>query len=557
VCWSDDVPTLALQLRDKTGIWPIEGLMVRAEQGLKMPSSNANVPNLVAARFNNIETGVFDPPAAGQRNIPAREQVTVTLSFRNLRAGEHVIPLQFFAKNSGEDASQRVTVTLQVRDSAVWATLVLILAALLSFVTTKVLTTLRQRALFLERVRTMRTYWLASEPSTPAVIWFRATLRQAEDLSKRYWLTGQSEIDAKLNTADGMLAVLTRVRDVRNRIGAITTPEIRRRALWVLGNIISRIPATSLSEQGVTQFKAELDKLDGWCDPNKMEAEYWANLLSPIRSRVLEVKPDTLTGSAQGVATELHAKLDAAANAASAPSKLSDKIALEEAYQRLTVLWQVRDDTALVNDKLCVLKKESVDKVFAVIDDANWEALTKLSDGKELALEGPAGDVIEAYEPVTFKIRLSGRPALQDSYLVQKKLSYHWTITICDSKSKTKTQTLHVESSQPEVAQFSPAAGRMKATVRIKYNSLDGPQLTQQTPTSVRKSTTFRAWRIVETADYCAFLIALLISVVSGLALYGLGATFGSFKDYLALFTWGASIDQGKNFIQTLAAYKR
>jgi len=38
-------------------------------------------------------------------------------------------------------------------------------------------------------------------------------------------------------------------------------------------------------------------------------------------------------------------------------------------------------------------------------------------------------------------------------------------------------------------------------------------------------------------------------------AIYALTPTFGSLKDYIALFTWGAGIDQGKNFIQSLAAY--
>ena len=29
----------------------------------------------------------------------------------------------------------------------------------------------------------------------------------------------------------------------------------------------------------------------------------------------------------------------------------------------------------------------------------------------------------------------------------------------------------------------------------------------------------------------------------------------GSLQDYLTLFVWGASIDQGKNFLQSLGAY--
>ena len=44
------------------------------------------------------------------------------------------------------------------------------------------------------------------------------------------------------------------------------------------------------------------------------------------------------------------------------------------------------------------------------------------------------------------------------------------------------------------------------------------------------------------------------MSVASGVALYAIKPHFGSYADYLALFTWGAGLDQGKNFIQSLAA---
>jgi hypothetical protein len=91
---------------------------------------------------------------------------------------------------SGDDDGQRVTVTMHVRNSVIGAILVLVLAVLMSFVATRVVTTLRQRAVFLQRLRGMRPAWLAGETPTLPAIWLRAALRQAEDLNKRYWLSG-------------------------------------------------------------------------------------------------------------------------------------------------------------------------------------------------------------------------------------------------------------------------------------------------------------------------------------------------------------------------------
>ena len=74
-------------------------------------------------------------------------------------------------------------------------------------------------------------------------------------------------------------------------------------------------------------------------------------------------------------------------------------------------------------------------------------------------------------------------------------------------------------------------------------------------PIVIAKSSEFRAWKITGSADLLAFALAGIAAIVSGLAIYGKAPTFGSsMQDYIALFTWGAGIDQGKNFIQALTS---
>jgi hypothetical protein len=193
--------------------------------------------------------------------------------------------------------------------------------------------------------------------------------------------------------------------------------------------------------------------------------------------------------------------------------------------------------------------------VLAVLDNDLWSKLQ--ASAATCTVVGPVGDDYEAYQTIFFDFKIPANAELEDSYLVHKKLTYNWTITIRDNKGNPAMAPLSVVSTQPRVGQFSPQAGTISATVAPQYKGVALPAVSQQIATPIRSSTDFSAARIVERTDIGAFLIALLVSVVSGIAAYALKPHFGSFEDYLALFTWGASLDQGKNFIQSLAAYKR
>jgi hypothetical protein len=51
--------------------------------------------------------------------------------------------------------------------------------------------------------------------------------------------------------------------------------------------------------------------------------------------------------------------------------------------------------------------------------------------------------------------------------------------------------------------------------------------------------------------------VSAVIALASGLVLYYLpNPTFGSLQDYLALFTWGVGVDQGKNLVQTFQSLR-
>ncbi len=51
-------------------------------------------------------------------------------------------------------------------------------------------------------------------------------------------------------------------------------------------------------------------------------------------------------------------------------------------------------------------------------------------------------------------------------------------------------------------------------------------------------------------------MLAAIIAIVTGLSMFYYNSpTFGSYKDYISLFLWGAGVDQGKNFLQAMQTY--
>jgi len=154
----------ARQERDAVALWR-DGAVRAWPQGENGPGFNPKAH--ISASFDGAAvTDIFESPQPGERTVDARGQATITLAFKNLAAGEYTIPMRFTAMNSADDDAQRLTVTLQVRNNVIGAILVLILAALLSFLATRVVTGLRQRAAALDRMRNMRPTWLAEESAS-------------------------------------------------------------------------------------------------------------------------------------------------------------------------------------------------------------------------------------------------------------------------------------------------------------------------------------------------------------------------------------------------------
>lgn len=573
-------PVVTVHVRDKTGQWPLEGVTAHLEPGLKTAGHSFDTERDLRATFNgSVVKDLFASPGDESRSVAPGQQATVRMEFMHLSPGEYTIPIRFAAVNSAVDDLQCLTVTIQVRDGLFPAFLVILAASLLSFVATRVVSTLRLRAAFLGKVRAMRPAWLTQEPPVLAVIWLRAMVRQAEDLSRRFWLTGQAELETKLTQAAGMLALLGRVHQVRARLQQhLDEAPIRRRAMWALDAILGEIGSGPLSDDQLVQAKAALDELEAWVDPAKREAHYWADLLPAIQRHLSIVHvtavPENGRDVVAGLVDQLRQAVSQQQPGGQAPSQLplDRKMLLEETYERLRILWELRnapDDFRNVVGLHRTYPLAPVEEVFRVVDEASWKRLFDQATGKKVVVEGPPADSldrVEAFSPVTFRIATPGDPSLEDTYLIRQKLTYLWTIELKSvqhpwlSKGSRKSKTrslgvLRVASVVPQVAQYAPQAGEIVVTdVKIHYGSLKALSVAPNVTVPVRKSKDFQIWQIAEGADILALGVAVIVGLVSGLAIYAQAPIFGALKDYLSLFTWGAGVDQGKNFIQALGS---
>ena len=170
-CLGGQPAVVTVHVRDKAGDWPLNAVTARVEASSSSAGADFQRVKIVSTTFDGQDAGdIFASSRSGVvRNVVPRGQGAITLTFdKNLEAGEYQLPLHFTAANSGK-----------VRHNIFWAIATLVVAALVSFLATRVVTGLRQRANFLSRVHAMRPTWLYLEEATILpVIWLRAKLRE-------------------------------------------------------------------------------------------------------------------------------------------------------------------------------------------------------------------------------------------------------------------------------------------------------------------------------------------------------------------------------------------
>ncbi len=565
-------PSLTVTLAETSQKAPLAGVFARLET-LKGPGAGLDLRHDVDFTWNGTPTALPISPSASDaasRTIPPGQQALIAATFHNLAAGEYNGTLRFHAPGAANAEHEKLSFTIQVKESVFWAIVVLLVAISLSYGGTKWINTRRQRLALQERLSDLDADWLKQQPPLLPVVWVRAMLRQADDLSRRFWLRAPDEIDARVDQAAKVLQLLDQIRKFRRTLDhAGLPPRMVVRAIAALARISERLEAGAPDDQTAAQITADLTALNGWLDPNRREDLYWAAVNGEINLLLAQVDLNAVNdASAQIVVQHLVTQLNAAP-----PATLADKLRREEVYARLKILWerhQNQDLGKLVSlwtiNAGAVQKDPELQMVFQTADECAWQRLLAAHAAQQIRILCPdaVGDRPAAYEPLQFRIS-TGDPALDATYLIRHGLRFCWTFTLTQPPDATEIAVLKPESLQPQIVQYAPAAGVLSATVEI-WRGNDSIAV-QQWKTAAAEPPSVFSWDIVdsqvfhflegfETTEVAALAMAVIAALATGLSVqYAKSPTWGSAQDMLTLFLWGIGIDQSKNFLQLLQSY--
>jgi hypothetical protein len=553
--WRENQSEFMIHVREKNGQWPLEGITARLEQVSKAPGQGFDLKRNLSFTFNGRPVPDFGSSAdATSRRIGEGEQATIGIILKHLSAGEYNAVIRFQAMNSGDDDGQKLALTLQARDSIYWAILILLVSLGFSFLATKVVAMFRQQLAFLRQLDELRPSWLTTEPPILAVVAVRAALRQAEDLSRRFWLTGQQGIEDRVNKLASTVSVLEQAREIRETFEQHALKDfLRIRATVALKRIVSRLDPRGFSDQTAAQFKAELAALTAWVQPNQQAACYWADLSKAIAGLLEEVRPDAITDA--NAKSQIESLVRDLADPRQ-PGTIEEMMAVESEYARLKILWERHLSPEFLELVQLPTQSPALEDLFKLADQRAWDRIKEASKDPEsvriIPPQEDEEDSIQAYAPLTFGVEALKDSSLNDTYLFQYGLSYRWRFELDHKGGKL---ILAPVSAGPRVVQYMPKPGSVTVTVRIVRDG-DSVELHGAEPLKVDKSEEFSIGRAFERVEYLSFGLAGLAAMVSGLTIYyAKSQIFGSLEDYLSLFVWGAGVDQGKNLLQALQVY--
>jgi hypothetical protein len=584
-------PEFTVRIRDKTGQWDLKGVTARLEQISKSPSRGFDLAKNIGFKFNGTDQDLTAAPATpADRQVAAGQQATIAVIFKDLESGEYNGTLRFAAVNSATDDTQKLAFVLHVRDSIWWAVLVLLLALGVSFVTTKVITLLRNRYALLKKINDVDHDWLRAEPPVLPVVWVRSVLLQSKERSSRLWLSGLDVIDERVNKAAQVVELLDGVRKLRDAVEAL--PELmRKRAHGALERTICALDPRALDEQKATEFKIKLAELRGWFDEGKRDNLYWADLSFAIKHLLEDVRiPDIRPAEYQPVLQTLVERLGKAMK--DVPAESQEKMEVERDYARLKILWD-RHRTPDFKELVELQKKdppEPLQDLFNLADDLAWKQLKLRCEDNRAHIRAPAAqgpEPLQAFRPLVFEFT-TGDPSLDRTYLVERGLKYCWTFKRGEETSTARSEGPKVietpgpgsqpadvvgtplpqtkkskvlgrsaaRSAGPNIVEYAEGKGTLKVTVEITRRDDDTKKVDLEPGLPIAESKEF-AWKEgLERVEVISFILAAIVAIITGLStLYFKNPSFGSMQDYVTLFLWGAAVDQTKNALQLLQSY--
>ena len=483
------------------------------------------------------------------RKITAGQQDRVRLALHDLTAGDYNLTFKFGGMNATAEDTQKVSFVVHVRHHWLWPALVILGATIISFLANKVISAKRRSAALMEKIGGLRAGWLDDFAETPPVVWVRAMLSQAETLSSRYWLTSPDTIEARVNTVANVLKVLDDARRLRDRLHDALDLLVFRRVVQSLERLVARVGAGAIDDQTAGKFETQLTPFEDYLNKDRFGATLWDQIKPEIQRLQAEIAAHQLEAPDLPVFTAANDTLTAAI--AEPPTTTAAANTAYRNYVILSAIWNCRHNGAALAQ--CAQAGGDVLQLFDILDQEDWQKVLAAN----LHIQFPGNqdpDGIEAFSPLTFSITADGGPA-ERTYVFRHNMSVNWTIEFAPKKRRFRRTlqpiTLTPRTLGPSVMQYFPTGGTVRrVSAELFYRGTSHPLPSDET-LEIAPSREFRVMNGFEKAELMGWAIATAIAIASGISIYYLPAAgWGSFKDYMTLFLWGAVGDAGRNFVQ-------
>lgn len=546
-----------ITIQEKSRLWALHGVTVLLEKVERAPEGGLDLSRNFRFRVDGKPLDLTRSPDKAGEGLTVQEgqQAKVEIALRGLRVGEYAATLRFQAPEAADRDTQKVAFTVKVRHHWAYPLAVLTFAVVLAFFTVKGMITRKQRLDFLKRIEQVRANLLPAGDLNPPVVRARALLRQAEDLSRRFWLAAPDEINSRLATAEFLIGFLREIHQVRQRLAATPTPlPITERIETLLHRITARLGESAPGDEAKAQLTQALTDLNSWFQAGELEKKYWADLSGRMAVLAAEVDPIVVTDAAgrRLVADLLRSVKDALAHP---PVDLTPMVEADRIYSTLKLLWgrrASREFGTLVN---LYQTAHPLEDLYEEVNRQAWTRLTGLGNRLMVTVPQSQGpERLEAYDLLPFRFT-TGDPDLDQSYLVQRGLHYEWTITLVPRKGKVKVTPLRPVTTSPSVAQFFPLEGSVRAEVKATRQQ-DSLTAAMAELITLRRSKVFRWVEGFEVVEAIAALMTLVLAVAFGLTTQVLNKdTFGGVADYLNLVIWGGGAEGAKRLLQWMQDY--
>jgi hypothetical protein len=600
----------ALTLREKSGGVPVQSLSVRRALGTES-KGELDLAQHLKFRLDGSEvdllTSTSDGTNSQHAHIPPDTQRLLEVEVAGLPVGEHQVTLQLDTSNARAGTEPKLLLVVNVRHSILLAILTLLAALLLSFVITKGLVNWRARLTLRRSARLLKRDWLKTLPPLMPVVWLQSTRRQAEMvLDKFSFLPAPEELSARLDNAARLLERLRRYRDLAAAVERQHYPYmIDWRMRPLLDEILLDIEPELLDEAAANSLDAKFDQFESWMtDP-----------LPAYRPKVAAARAKTLNMVSSGAITVSGGSRDKlgklwneyVVNDLESEATLDHLLKVDRVRAAFRVLWRHRNEPDLLKQMVELVAQDvpediDIKRVFALSNSAKAdEILEEFEAGRAFikpSEEKPVSSAVTALAPTRFSILLPDNPELEDGYLLKFRAIADWHFRYVppmeqpvQAPGTTESEDAMSDDEPPQeaptggsalgiarprplsgkrvsmrewerrcsgrsVIQFAPDAGRLEVRVRLRHRDTVTPEI--RGVVEVEKYDSPLMTRLVATEEYVLNAVSFGLALASGLVLYYFpNPTFGSLQDYLALFTWGIGIDQGKNLVQTFRDLKQ